>query len=69
MPHAIMTACGLSLLHRAKYHRMSKHLGLGIGHHGHRLQHMKGMSAIKKDPEPEMMPAVMPRRRALKFRS
>ena len=67
MPHPIMTACGLSLLHRAKYHRMSKHLGLGIVYHGHRLKHMKGMSAIKKDPEPEMMPAVMPRR-VLKFR-
>ena len=53
MPHAIMTACGVSLLHRAKYHKLRKS--------------MKGTSAVKKDPEPEMMPAVMPRR-ALKFR-
>jgi len=64
----IMIASGISLLHRAKYHRMSKHYGLGLGRHGHKLhKHMKGMSAIKKDPEPEPMPAVMPRR-ALKFR-
>jgi len=65
----LMIASGISLLHRAKYHRMTKHFGLGIGHHGHKLRkHMRGMSAVKKDPDsPRMSPAVMPRR-ALKFR-
>lgn len=72
MAHPTMIACGLSLLHRAKFHRMSKHLGLGLGKyahkiHGHKL--MKGRSALKKDPDPESLKmTTMPVQRALKFR-
>jgi azurin len=77
MTHPSMIACGISLLHRAKFHRMSKHFGLGLGHHGHKhmnhmghhgrkIHHMKGMSAVKKDPDSPRMKPAMPR--ALKFR-
>ena len=55
-----MIACGLSLAHRAKYGMKKKPFSsikvlTGDGLSG---------GAIKKDPEPEMMPT----KRALKFR-
>ena len=64
MTHAMMTACGLSLLHRYKYKKVIPKLKGGSAQ-----RKGAGMRLMVEPMRPAVMPTTIPKRRMLQMRS